>query len=219
MAVKRGRVSIKRTRVAVEMGSNVLDPRGVKRRTSNAAPHFEVLPRQVPRLLLPPSATTSSSIRTPPSAASSPTSSSRSRSHLLRPQRREQRLDEVDARLDREHLPHGDVRRVPQERVVRARLRERAPHVVALEAERVPEAVRIERARDPARHGSSSDERRDPRLAQDRGRPAGATRRGAARTACRPDRRAQPLLHRLDARDELRERARRRAASPSPTCA
>src|SRR5207302_8850493 len=54
-----------------------------------------------------------------------------------RPQGGEQRVDEVEARLDGEDLPRRDRAGVAQERVLLARRRERAAHVVALQAKRV----------------------------------------------------------------------------------
>ena len=158
------------------------------------------------------STTTSSSMRTPPSGASASTvAQSTSRASGFAAELVEQGGDEVDARLDREHLPHADVRRVAQERVVGARRPQRAAHVVRLQAQRVPEAVGIERARDAARDGLVGRAAHDADLAQDAAHlPVRLVVELLVRHA-HLHRRAEPLLHRLDARDELSERGRRRA--------
>src|SRR6185295_1047010 len=63
----------------------------------------------------------------------------------------EQCVDEVEAGLDREDLSFGDRRRVAEERVLFLRIDGPAADVVRLQAERVPETVRIEHAADSLR--------------------------------------------------------------------
>src|SRR5207302_9912405 len=63
---------------------------------------------------------------------------------------REQRFDEIDPRLDGEDLALGDDAGVAQEWIVRTRRTQGAADVVALQAQGVAEAVRIEGAGDAA---------------------------------------------------------------------
>src|SRR5207248_3847730 len=62
-------------------------------------------------------------------------------------ERAQQRVDEVDARLDGEALPLGDDRRIAQERVLRTRLAGSATDVVDLQPERVPPPRRVDGSR------------------------------------------------------------------------
>ena len=103
------------------------------------------------------STTTSSSTRMPPHGVRRSTSAqSKSAAFGPAPVLLEEHRDEVEAGLDREDHPLLDRPRRPEGRVLGGRRGERplavgeaARHVVHLDAEEVPEAVREERARQP----------------------------------------------------------------------
>ena len=87
---------------------------------------------------------------------------------------------------------------------------------MALESKRVPQPVRVERARHSALDELALRQRRNPDVAEDRGHlPVRLVVQRFVRRA-NLDPRAQPLLHRLDPRDERRERRGRRASPLHP---
>src|SRR5580658_9987842 len=114
----------------------------------------------------------------------------------------EQPVDEIDARLNREDLALGDRRSVAEVRVVLFGLDERAADVVALKPQRVPEAVRVKRARDVRLQYLLEAALRDANILQNGAHLAVRFLMQLLVGEAQPDGVAQPLLHGLDAEDE-----------------
>src|SRR2546428_156156 len=113
-------------------------------------------------------------------------------------------------------LVRSKVGGMAQEWIVAAGRTERAPDIVALQAEGVAETMRIERPGDPARHQLVLGQPRDRHLPEDAGNlPVRFVVQLFVRHAD-AHLRAETLLHRLHAGDQLGERARRRAAPLHP---